>query len=587
MSSHPISLAFINIDKFCDIVPLLSTVSNSVDIALKIILSVVSLKIEITNHYFKYIHKKSLFKCCTLLVPFAGQVIMLVIVLRARYFYSQAVKKEQTEPERAFKLYQQAANSGNIAATYKVGKCYQNGIGTQTDLNKALQYFQEAADEDHPDAIHDLAACHLDGQGVSQNTSLGAKLLRRASGLGHSQSMYRLALCYQNGQGVPAQPDQSIQYLQNTLNINPSHADAIFMLGRSHLEGWGVPKNLKKAVGYFKKVAELGHVQGKFFLGYCYLYGLGITKDVTQAIHIFQSILQEHPHHPDTLAQLGICYLHGWGIQQDDNKALDAFKDAAQQGHKEGKFQLACCYMKMPENRSKAFHLFSEVLHVDPNNGEVNYQLGLCYYYGWGVAADLTKAFSLLRKAAALQNENASLFLARYYLFVQAGTQDKGEGFRHCQEVLQQNSHHPEALFMLGRCKAEGWGTEPNNLEAYDYYRRAAALDHLEARYFYALFLLSHDDRTKAISQLQAIIAKDNLHAEAFNLLGACYINDPAEVVNGFRCLERAAQLGSASGCLNLSACYRNGTGVQIDLAKASFYEQKSVELASIIYPTI
>ncbi|KAL0239381.1 hypothetical protein GEMRC1_009912 [Eukaryota sp. GEM-RC1] len=51
---------------------------------------------------------------------------------------------------------------------------------------------------------------------------------------------------------------------------NHNHVDCIFKLGSYYYLGFGVKKNLFKAVEYFKKSAELKNVFGILNLGYCF-----------------------------------------------------------------------------------------------------------------------------------------------------------------------------------------------------------------------------------------------------------------------------------------------------------------------------
>ncbi|POG81377.1 kinase-like domain-containing protein, partial [Rhizophagus irregularis DAOM 181602=DAOM 197198] len=64
--------------------------------------------------------------------------------------------KLNTNETKAFELYKEAAEKGDIMAIKDLGNCYQNGIGIEKDETKAFELYKEAAEKGQIDAILNL-----------------------------------------------------------------------------------------------------------------------------------------------------------------------------------------------------------------------------------------------------------------------------------------------------------------------------------------------------------------------------------------------------------------------------------------------
>src|SRR3954453_1611855 len=69
--------------------------------------------------------------------------------------------------EKAFKLYQRAANLGHGYGINSLGYCYKHGIGTSVDIQKAFELYQEAANLGNAFGINNLGHCYQNGIGTS------------------------------------------------------------------------------------------------------------------------------------------------------------------------------------------------------------------------------------------------------------------------------------------------------------------------------------------------------------------------------------------------------------------------------------
>lgn len=101
------------------------------------------------------------------------------------------------EYDKAFALNKQLAALGDVAAAYRLGCHYLNGLGTQKDEPAALECFNAAKAAGNTDAALALILARLNGWGVSQDT-LGATAELTALAE-QGQLRYTLALLYLHG----------------------------------------------------------------------------------------------------------------------------------------------------------------------------------------------------------------------------------------------------------------------------------------------------------------------------------------------------------------------------------------------------
>lgn len=105
------------------------------------------------------------------------------------------------------------------------------------------------------------------------------------------------------------------------------------------------------------------------------------------------------------------------------------------------------------------------------NNNAAQYNLGLLYFYGYGVDQDDHMAFSLFEKAAESGHVYAAYHLARCYL-TGRGVEQDGEKAVEYYTYAARNGYKP-AFADIGRMYMLGRGVEHNQLKASDYFAKA------------------------------------------------------------------------------------------------------------------
>ena len=184
-------------------------------------------------------------------------------------------------------------------------------------------------------------------------------------------------------------------------SISPS-ADFEYELGKKNLHGRGVEKNPEKALEYFQKAAELGHIEAPGAIGYFYSAGLVVEKDDSKAAEWFQNGSEKG----SALSKfnLGRLYLDGKGGLSDAGKAMDLMEAAAALGLPEAHIALAEIFFRGLFNDQHLPDYVKAVPHVKAAaaSGEpaaLN-MLGVMKQSGLGLEQDEKGAEDCFRRAA-------------------------------------------------------------------------------------------------------------------------------------------------------------------------------------------
>lgn len=117
-------------------------------------------------------------------------------VVRSKYHLSDMLIYEN--PQRAFRLCNEAASAGYDPAKLNLGSCYFQGIGVDVNYSKAYQYIHEAYLKNIDGASRCEAICLMDGKGVQQNLEEALKICLENRGNGDYEYDYLAGLCLCN-----------------------------------------------------------------------------------------------------------------------------------------------------------------------------------------------------------------------------------------------------------------------------------------------------------------------------------------------------------------------------------------------------
>ncbi|RGB34708.1 kinase-like domain-containing protein [Rhizophagus diaphanus] len=116
------------------------------------------------------------------------------------------------DKQKAFEIYQKAANLGNAFGISSLASCYEVGAGTYVDKQKAFELYQKAGNFGILSGINNLAYCYEVGNGTSINKQKAFELYQKAANLGYKIAQYNLAFMYENGEGVAEDINQAIYW---------------------------------------------------------------------------------------------------------------------------------------------------------------------------------------------------------------------------------------------------------------------------------------------------------------------------------------------------------------------------------------
>lgn len=349
--------------------------------------------------------------------------------------------------EKAKEYYEGSADKGLARAQYKLGILYEYGYLGEIKIEKALELYSKAADQDYTKALVRLGDLYSDGTTVAKDTGLAVKYYERACEKDDDGALFRLALMYANGNGVEQDYEKAASLYKKSSELGNSGASN--NLGILYENGNGVGRNLTEAVRYYSIAADAGNAFAKYNLAKMYERGDGIEADQGKAAALYAEML-EAVNDSDAQLNLGECYYHGKGVCRDWEKAFNLFLQSANAGNGKAQSWVADCYQygegtdadilqaeywykkaieqdyvsaelrlgrlyKRGERYSEAANMFEKANEHGVKGAD--YELGLCYSLGKGVAKDDVRALELFESAASDNDKEALMKLGQAYQY--------------------------------------------------------------------------------------------------------------------------------------------------------------------------
>ncbi|GET58310.1 kinase-like domain-containing protein [Rhizophagus irregularis DAOM 181602=DAOM 197198] len=151
---------------------------------------------------------------------------------------------------------------------------------------------------------------------------------------------------------------------------------------------------------------------------------------------------------------------------------------------------------------------------------------------------------------------------------------------------LSNNQHNSNSIHLLGYFYYYGIEVNSDKQNAYEYFKKAAELEHDTAQYNLVNMYIDGDgvdkNYDKAFKLCKKLAGKGC--PSGINLLGYCYdigIGTDIDKEKSFELYRNAADLGNLNGLNNLGICYEGGVGTNVNKQKAFESYQKATELGS------
>ena len=156
---------------------------------------------------------------------------------------------------------------------YRVGKMYDKGLGTVQDYKAAREYYEKAGENRF--AYFSLGNMYKFGSGVEVDMTMAVSYYEKALACKGDMpfASYALGQAYELGQGVKADEQKAVQHYTQALTgftaiYEKSHEDSIsYRLGTMYLKGKGTDVDLAKAEKYLLESADNGNDQAQYQLG--------------------------------------------------------------------------------------------------------------------------------------------------------------------------------------------------------------------------------------------------------------------------------------------------------------------------------
>lgn len=167
----------------------------------------------------------------------------------------------EREEKKAAEWFLKAAEKGDEVAQKNIARYYRYGIAVEKDTVKAFDYYKKSADQGYLEAIIEMANMYRYGDCVEKDELEAVKWYEKAVAKGHTQSMIELASIYQKGGFVKKDIDKAIHYYK--LAAEKDDVNALIQLGNMYITGYDVERDDNKAIYWYRKAAAKGNQQAK------------------------------------------------------------------------------------------------------------------------------------------------------------------------------------------------------------------------------------------------------------------------------------------------------------------------------------
>lgn len=177
------------------------------------------------------------------------------------------------------------ARKGNAEAQLNLAMCYMHGIKTKKNENEGKRWIFEACNQKN---LFSIGYSFYKGWVEHKNK--------------FEEAFECFNLAYKEGKNVWA----------------------MYYIGKCYFEGHGVPKDIQKAMEWFKKAAAHNCPLATNAIGNCYKDGIGVDKDEKEAFHWYMKGVYEQ--YSSSLHNVGFCFENGIGVEKNLEKALLFYK---------------------------------------------------------------------------------------------------------------------------------------------------------------------------------------------------------------------------------------------------------------------
>lgn len=166
---------------------------------------------------------------------------------------------------------------------YRIGKMFCYGLGTEQDYVKSFMWFLKSAEQDNKFAQFSLANQFYFGNGTEKNFEKAFEWYKKSAEQDQPYAAYSVAQMYSKGELVEQNDDLAKKFYNQALSgflelerKNQADDNLFYKIGIVYEKGLGTEVNTEKAVEYFQRSAD--NKWSSFQLGKLYLFGNAILE---------------------------------------------------------------------------------------------------------------------------------------------------------------------------------------------------------------------------------------------------------------------------------------------------------------------
>lgn len=400
---------------------------------------------------------------------------------------SAVIKKD---PEKAFEILSIESKSGNIIATYDIGKLYDSQMLKSNDGDTLSQQYYSKAFED----FHKLLSIVSMSDDKRDNWT-------------KSYLNYRIGKMYEYGLGVTQDYNSAIEHYKLSENKY-----AYFALGNIYKYGSGVETDYAKAFDYYMRSlsSKGGMPFASYAVGQAYELGQGVEKDLSSAHNFYAEALKGlekvfTKNHDDNISyKIGMMYLNGNGTDIDLECAEKYLLLSADSNNYKAQYMLGKLYQSdSKKDLQKAEKvLINGAENAQDKTGLCEYSLGKLYLS----QERYDKAASYLERSAAKDNYYAAYTLGKLY---QEQFNDNALAEKHLMHAAE---HKDDVMGIAAYRLGKLYLSFQEKRKALQYFIKAADKDNTYGMYAAGKILLESRKSTevsKGIRYLSSAADKD------------------------------------------------------------------------------
>jgi TPR repeat protein len=412
---------------------------------------------------------------------------------------SAVIKKD---PEKAFEILSIESKSGNILATYDIGKLYDSQMLKSNDCDTLSQQYYSKSFED----FHKLLSIVSMSDDKRDNWT-------------KSYLNYRIGKMYEYGLGVTQDYSSAIEHYKLSENKY-----AYFALGNIYKYGSGVETDYAKAFDYYMRSlsSKGGMPFASYAVGQAYELGQGVEKDLSSAHNFYAEALNGlekvfTKNHDDNISyKIGMMYLNGKGTDIDLECAEKYLLLSADSNNYKAQYMLGKLYQSdNKKDLQKAENvLIKGAENAQDKTGLCEYSLGKLYLS----QERYDKAASYLERSAAKDNYYAAYTLGKIY---QEQFNDNALAEKHLMHAAE---HKDDVMGIAAYRLGKLYLSFQEKRKALQYFIKAADKDNTYGMYAAGKILLDSRKSTEVSKGIRYISsAADNDFEPAIYTLGKYY----------------------------------------------------------------